>query len=51
MTEGGPGVTCPEKGPVARCSGNKLLSSVNREKFTGQEHKYCFPNRKLAQWN
>jgi hypothetical protein len=35
MTEGGPGVTCPEKGPVARYEGNKYLGFLNDEKFTG----------------
>jgi len=46
MTEGGPGVTCPEKGPVARFRGHKHSGSLNGEKFTDQEHKYTFPNRK-----
>ena len=46
MTEGGPVVTCPEKGPVAKCKFSKHLGSINDEKFTGQEHKYNFLNRK-----
>jgi hypothetical protein len=46
MTEGGLGVTFPEKGLVARGKGNKHLGSLNGEKFTGQQRSYNFLNRK-----
>jgi len=40
------GVTCPEKGLVARGKGNKYLGSLNGEKFAGQEYRYNLLNRK-----